>query len=181
MRVPFSSYKVFTSNYTGKFEEKYFLFMIYGPIYFLVYGIWGTPSPPPTHTHTPLHDPTNEKLSWCCHHRSPHPCPRHQTGKEHKQLRWHKVSRDMTKPSKWLCAQRRLRSAWASAQSDQSSLCASWVAKDPSFLRADSKDSDSSLGAPSLCWFCHVAAQVKQQKRKAKRTALSQQMATRLS
>ena len=29
------------------------------------------------------------------------------------------MSRDMTKPTKWLCAQRRLRSAWASAQSDQ--------------------------------------------------------------
>ena len=25
----------------------------------------------------------------------------------------------MTKPTKWLCAQRRLRSAWAFAQSDQ--------------------------------------------------------------
>ena len=35
-----------------------------------------------------------------------------------------KLSRDMTKPTKWLCAQRRLRSAWASAQSDQSSLSA---------------------------------------------------------
>ena len=30
----------------------------------------------------------------------------------------------MTKPTKWLCAQRRLRSAWASAQSDQSLCCA---------------------------------------------------------
>ena len=30
------------------------------------------------------------------------------------------TSRDMTRPTKWLCAQRRLRSAWASAQSDQS-------------------------------------------------------------
>ena len=34
------------------------------------------------------------------------------------------MSRDMTKPTKWLCAQRRLRSAWASAQSDQSLRCA---------------------------------------------------------
>ena len=33
------------------------------------------------------------------------------------------MSRDMTKPTKWLCAQRRLRSAWASAQSDQSLRC----------------------------------------------------------
>ena len=29
------------------------------------------------------------------------------------------MSRDMTKPTKCVCAQRRLRSAWASAQSDQ--------------------------------------------------------------
>ena len=34
------------------------------------------------------------------------------------------MSHDMTKPTKWLCAERRLRSAWASAQSDQSSLSA---------------------------------------------------------
>ena len=30
------------------------------------------------------------------------------------------MSHDMTKPTKWLCAQRRHRSAWVSAQSDQS-------------------------------------------------------------
>ena len=29
----------------------------------------------------------------------------------------------MSKPTKWVCAQRRLRSAWASAQSDQSLRC----------------------------------------------------------
>ena len=34
------------------------------------------------------------------------------------------MSRDMTKPTKWVCAQRKLRSAWASAQSDQSLRCA---------------------------------------------------------
>ena len=72
----------------------------------------------------------------------------------------------MTKPTNWLCAQRRLRSAWASAQS---SLCAQWVAKDPSFLHADSKDwsdladaqADLSLrwAQRSFCWFCHKAAQ----------------------
>ena len=55
-----------------------------------------------------------------------------------------RVSRDMTKPTKWVCAHRRLRSAWASAQSDQSSLCAQWVAMDPSFLHADSEDSDQT-------------------------------------
>ena len=39
-------------------------------------------------------------------------------------LHWECMSRDMTKPTKWLCAQWRLRSAWASAQSDQSLRCA---------------------------------------------------------
>ena len=75
----------------------------------------------------------------------------------------------MTKPTKWVCPQRRLRLAWASAQTDQSSLCAQWVAKDPSFLHADSEDwSDwadaqahlSLRWAHSFCWFCHVAAQL---------------------
>ena len=35
----------------------------------------------------------------------------------------HYMSHDMTKPAKWVCAQRRLRSAWASAQSDRSLRC----------------------------------------------------------
>ena len=64
----------------------------------------------------------------------------------------HKMSHDMTKPAKWLCAQRRLRSAWASAQSDQSSLRAQWVAKDPSFLHADSEDSDQTGRMTRLIW-----------------------------
>ena len=36
----------------------------------------------------------------------------------------YKMSRDMTKPTKWECGQRRLKSARASAQSDQSLRCA---------------------------------------------------------
>ena len=32
----------------------------------------------------------------------------------------------MIQPTKWLCAPRRLRSAWASAQSDQSLRCPAW-------------------------------------------------------
>ena len=40
----------------------------------------------------------------------------------------HNLSRNTTKPTKWVCAQRRLRSAWASAQSDQS-LCSVRVKK----------------------------------------------------
>ena len=51
-----------------------------------------------------------------------------------------------------MCAQRRLRSAWASTQSDQSSLCAQWVAKDLSFLHADSEDSDQTGRIPMLIW-----------------------------
>ena len=62
------------------------------------------------------------------------------------------LSRLMTKPTMWMCAQRRLRSAWASAKSDQSSLCAQWVAKDPSFLHADSKDSDQTGWMSRLIW-----------------------------
>ena len=62
------------------------------------------------------------------------------------------MSHDMTKPTKWVCAQPRLRSAWASAQSDQSSLCAQWVPKDPSFLHADSEDSDQNGRTPRLIW-----------------------------
>ena len=82
-----------------------------------------------------------------------------------------KMNHDMTKPTKWVCAQQKLRSAWASAQSDQSLQCTEWVAKDPRFLHGDSEDSDrtgrmpgwfeSLLGAQSFCWFCHVAAQIK--------------------
>ena len=62
------------------------------------------------------------------------------------------LSRDMTKPTKWVCTQRRLRSAWASAQTDQSSLCAHWVAKDPSFLHVDGEDSDQTGRMPRLIW-----------------------------
>ena len=68
------------------------------------------------------------------------------------------------------CAQQRLWSAWASVWSE-SSLCAQWVAKDPSFLHVDSEDSwsdwvdaQTDLGLSwahmSLCWFCHDVAQI---------------------
>ena len=43
----------------------------------------------------------------------------HKPNSEHLRM-----SHDMTKPTKWVCAQRILRSAWASAQSDQSLRCA---------------------------------------------------------
>ena len=68
------------------------------------------------------------------------------------------LSPDMTKPTKWLCAQRRLRSAWAFTQSDQSSLRTQPIAKDLSFLHADSEDSDQTGRSPrlgrSICFSC---------------------------
>ena len=48
----------------------------------------------------------------------------------------------MTKPTKCMCAQRRLRSAWASAQSDQSLRC----------LGAPRDDSDQTGWMPRLIW-----------------------------
>ena len=39
------------------------------------------------------------------------------------------------------------RSVWS-----ESSLCAQWVAKDPSFLHADSEDSDQTWWMPRLIW-----------------------------
>ena len=52
-----------------------------------------------------------------------------------------------------------IRPVWS-----ESSLCAQWVAKDPSFLHADSEDwldwanAEYSLGVQSFCCFCHEAA-----------------------
>ena len=58
----------------------------------------------------------------------------------------------MTKPTKWLCAQRRqislgIRPVWS-----ESSLCAQWVAKDTSCLHADSEDYDQTGRMPRLIW-----------------------------
>ena len=58
----------------------------------------------------------------------------------------------MTKPTKWVCAQRRLRSAWASAQSDQSLLSA-WRKLGPLATHwVHSKDSDQTVRMPNLIW-----------------------------
>ena len=56
------------------------------------------------------------------------------------------MSHDMTKPTKWLCTQRRLRSAWAVKTLIRLGGCPGW--------------SESSLCAHSFCWFCHVAARI---------------------
>ena len=60
------------------------------------------------------------------------------------------VSRDMTKPTKWMCAQRRLRSAWASAQSDQSLLSAWRKLGSLATHWAHSEDSDQTRRMPRL-------------------------------
>ena len=60
------------------------------------------------------------------------------------------LSRSMTKPTKWVCATQislGIRPVWS-----ESSLCAQWVAKDPSFLHADSEDSDQTRRMPRLIW-----------------------------
>ena len=80
------------------------------------------------------------------------------------------MSRDITKPTKWVCTQWRLRSAWVSTQSDQSLHCLmkkAWVLSYP--LSAQRKLvrlggcpgwSESLLGAHSSCCFCRVAAHI---------------------
>ena len=62
------------------------------------------------------------------------------------------LSSIMTKPTKWLCAQRRLRSAWHPPSLIRVLVCTYCVAKDSSFLHADSKDSDQTRRMPRLIW-----------------------------
>ena len=50
-----------------------------------------------------------------------------------------------------MCTQRKLGSAWTSAQSDQSSVCALQVDKDTTLIHADSEDFDQKADQ-SLCW-----------------------------
>ena len=78
------------------------------------------------------------------------------------------LSHLMTKLTKWLCTQWRqislgIRPVWS-----ESSLWAQWVAKDPSFLHADSEDSDQTGRMPRLTWVfavrtCHFAGFVMRQ------------------
>ena len=76
------------------------------------------------------------------------------------------LSRSMSKNQQNdLCAHRRLGSAWPYAESDQFSLCAQWLAKDP-MIHADSEDWSDWADAQaelSFCsvrrsfyWFCHA-------------------------
>ena len=103
------------------------------------------------------------KKSQVKSNRREHGAPGHLYTKAKEVLN---MSRDMTKPTKWVCAQRRLRSAWASVQSDQSSLSArrKLGSLATHWVHSENLDqtgrmpgwSESSLGAHSFCWFCHV-------------------------
>ena len=80
-----------------------------------------------------------------------------------------KMSNDMTKPTNWLCTQRTqislcIRPVWSVFAVRMKKA---WVLSDP--LSAQRRLirlggcpgwSESSLGAQSLCWFCHNAAQI---------------------
>ena len=58
----------------------------------------------------------------------------------------------MTKPTKWLCAQRRLRSAWASAQSDQSLRCSHEKSLCPQLPIERTAKTDQTGRMPRLIW-----------------------------
>ena len=62
------------------------------------------------------------------------------------------LSHLMAKPTKWLCAQWRLRSAWASAQADQSLLSAWRKLGSLATHWAHSEDSDQTGRMPRLIW-----------------------------
>ena len=86
---------------------------------------------------------------------------------QENEQRHDKTNRTSVRPAKTQISLG-IRPVWA-----EFSLCAQCVAKDPSFLHADSEDSDqtgriwsdSSLGAHSFCWFCHIADQMDSQRK----------------
>ena len=83
------------------------------------------------------------------------------------QLSMKQLSRLVTNPTKWVYAQRRLRSVWASAQSDQSLRCrcqsslSAWRNLGPLATHWCPGWSESLLGAQPHCLFCHEADQLK--------------------
>ena len=93
--------------------------------------------------------------------------PRQQIKVPHRCKVRH-LSHSITKPTKWLCAQWRLRSAWAFAQSDQNLRCPleqSWGHKLPIERIAKTLMTDQTGRMPrlrhmSFCWFFQKAAHV---------------------
>ena len=107
---------------------------------------------------------------WCFVSKDPKKAKIQAQSEEHMNKRWQNESPHDNTNKSGMSAQQRHRSACSSAKSDQSSLCTQWVAKDPSFLHADSEDSDQtglmqrliSLRRANMpfCWFCHEVAQI---------------------
>ena len=134
-------------------------------------NIWSARAPP--HPHTKTNELTHEKrvlipqgeqwrFRWALHPL--------RLARAFSVLT-HNMSCLMTKPTKWLCAQLRQISLGICPVWSESSLCAQWVTKDPSFLHADSEDSGETGRMPrliwvfagrtqSFCWFCHEAAHI---------------------
>ena len=102
-------------------------------------------------------------------------------------MKFKEMSSLRTKPRKWLCAQQRQISLGICPVWSEASLCAQWVAKDPSLIRVFAVRSVGSYGLKlsscgqrrlwsdwadaqadlslhwahmPLCWFCHAAAQI---------------------
>ena len=123
------------------------------------------------------HVPYTPARGWCS--ESGLPSIHRQTASE-KSFAKTDMCHDMTKPTKWVCAQQRLSSAWASVLNDQGihpvwSVFAvhSMGSKDPRFIYVDSEDirlggcpgwSKSSLGAQVilLVLSCRSSYRIKQ-------------------
>ena len=81
------------------------------------------------------------------------PCEHRNSGNYHLKRIADNWVRTQPNQQNDLYAQQRLRSAWASAQSNQESLlCAIWVAKVPNLLQADTEYSDETVPMPWLIW-----------------------------
>ena len=86
-------------------------------------------------------------------------------------MEWQKWAASRQNQQNGMCTQRRLRSAWASTQPDQSLHCPHEETLDPQLpIERTAKAlirlggcpgwSESSPGTQSFCWFCHEAAQM---------------------
>ena len=77
----------------------------------------------------------------------------------HRHKKWASARQNQKKKKKkknGMCAQRRLRSAWASAHWSESLLCAQWIAKDPSFLMRRAKTLIRLGGCPGWSESSHA-------------------------
>ena len=106
--------------------------------------------------------------AWCCLVSSSGTF-RRRNQKPKRRFKW---AASWQNQQNGMCAQRRLRSAWASAQSDQSLRCPrmkkAWVLSYPLSaqrrLWSDWADAQADLtlwwAHMPLCWFCHEVVQI---------------------